>query len=319
MDLMSARELHEEDIANLIIQGVEENLHLDYKSLGALENADNKKREISKDVSAFANSDGGSIIYGVKEFDQPEKKHLPEKIEEGYNPGEISKEWLEGVINSRIKPRIQGIMIIPVRLTNGRNVYVVNVPKSFTSHQASDYRYYKRYNFESIPMEDFEIRDVMNRSKYPFLEPEFETQQHEDRAGNKSYELRVKLINKGTILVNNFELEISLPDSMVKDARGFFRMKNEERVVRIAPAGHAQFSNVTYRRLYFINPIGRTVIFPDQEFYLLPGPEGKSSVECVMDPQLLEVRLYDNLYWKLYADNMPFKEGQVRLNSIFPI
>lgn len=316
MDLLSARELKEEDIAKLVAEGVEENLHLEYKALGALEKNDYKKKEISKDVSSFANSDGGLIIYGVKEFDQLEKRHLPEGIEGGYNPNDISKEWLEDVINSRIKPKIQGIIIIPVRLINNTNIYVVNIPKSSSAHQASDYRYYKRYNFESIPMEDFEVRDVMNRSKYPLLEPIFHTQKHTDGAGKKSYELKINLINRGSMVVTHFELEISLPASMVKDVRGVFKNKIENRVARVAPAGGAQFIEVVYRKLYLINPIERIVIFPDQEFQLLPDPVGKSSIECVLDPNIDGVYLFDNLYWKLYADNMPFKEGQVRLSSL---
>jgi hypothetical protein len=31
------------------------------------------------------------------------------------------------------------------------------------AHQARDYRYYKRHNFNALPMEDYEVRDVMNR------------------------------------------------------------------------------------------------------------------------------------------------------------
>ena len=53
---------------DLVLQGkygmldgneIEENLHLDYKSAGALSKIDRKKDEITKDVSALANSDGG--------------------------------------------------------------------------------------------------------------------------------------------------------------------------------------------------------------------------------------------------------------------
>ena len=40
---------------------------------------------------------------------------------------------------------------------------VVEIPKSLTAHQARDLRYYRRYNFESVAMVDYEIRDVMNR------------------------------------------------------------------------------------------------------------------------------------------------------------
>ena len=53
----------------MILNQTEENLHLDYKGAGSLATIDGKKKEISKDISAFANSDGGFVIYGIREFD----------------------------------------------------------------------------------------------------------------------------------------------------------------------------------------------------------------------------------------------------------
>lgn len=47
------------DLQNLIDSEVEENLNLDYKAAGALEKNPKKKDEVSKDVSAMANSAGG--------------------------------------------------------------------------------------------------------------------------------------------------------------------------------------------------------------------------------------------------------------------
>jgi hypothetical protein len=44
--------------------------------------------------------------------------------------------------------------------------YAVDVPQatSRAPHQSKDHRYYKRSNFESKPMEDYEVRDAMRRS-----------------------------------------------------------------------------------------------------------------------------------------------------------
>lgn len=153
-------------IEELISTGVEENLNLDYKAADALAKTDGKKAEISKDVSAFANSGGGIIIYGVQEFTELAKRHLPEKI----NPIDrtvISKEWLEQVINSNMSPKINGLKIYPVTIGNVENnevVYVVDIPQSNTAHQAKDKRYYRRYNFESVQMDDYEIKDIINRA-----------------------------------------------------------------------------------------------------------------------------------------------------------
>jgi len=154
----------EEDILALISNKVEESISLEYKSCGALSTGDKAKFEIGKDVSAFANSVGGTIIYGIKE---KEDGHIPLEVDDGFNPKEITKEWLEAIIDSRISPKINGVMITPIELTQtrpGKYIYVVEIPPSLKApHQASDFRYYKRYNFKSMPMEDYEIKDVANR------------------------------------------------------------------------------------------------------------------------------------------------------------
>jgi Schlafen, AlbA_2 len=53
---------------------IEESLVLDYKAANSLGQSDRKKMEVTKDVSAMANSAGGTIIYGLKECAEPEKK-----------------------------------------------------------------------------------------------------------------------------------------------------------------------------------------------------------------------------------------------------
>jgi len=164
-------------VEQYIADGIEENIHLDYKGAGSISKKRDKKSEISKDVSAFANSDGGIIIYGVKEFDDLDKNHLPEKI----NPvdgNEYSKEWLEQIINSTISPKIHDIIITPIQIgkkEDNQVVYVVEIPKSNTAHQMNDKRYYRRYNFQSIAMEDWEIKDIINRLSKTQFKLRFET------------------------------------------------------------------------------------------------------------------------------------------------
>lgn len=144
----------EDDLLQLIATRQEEHLRLDFKAADALGQTDSKKTEISKDVSAFANSAGGVILYGVRE--SPEPPHTADELSP-IDPTAYSKEWLEQVINSRIHPRIQGIVINPVELNTkhpGKYAYAVLIPEGTTAHQASDKRYYKRFNFKSEPMED---------------------------------------------------------------------------------------------------------------------------------------------------------------------
>jgi hypothetical protein len=48
---------------------------------------------------------------------------------------------------------------------------VIVIPQATTRapHQANDKRYYKRYNFQSVAMEDYEVKDIMKRSTSPDL------------------------------------------------------------------------------------------------------------------------------------------------------
>ena len=188
----------EERLQVLVRDRVEENAVLEYKRCDSLQKTDGKRVEISKDVSAFANAAGGEIVYGMIAEDQ-----APSQLGNGLDPADISKEWLEQVINGKIQPRIDGVRIFPVPLDKshpGKVAYVVEVPQSLTAHQAADQRYYKRFNFQSIPMEDYEIRDVMNRVKHPRLEPKisYVVDRRQERNGrNRAYQLLISLVNSG--------------------------------------------------------------------------------------------------------------------------
>lgn len=160
----------EAELKRYIREGIEESLTLDYKS-GAALNKDansNRNKEIAKDISAMANSAGGVIIYGIGE-ENANGRFRPVKLAPVHRSS-CSRETLEQIISSNIQPRISGIKINPVPLSSAPDhvAYVVLIPQSHTVHQVgTNKRYYKRFNFESVPMEDFEIRDVLNRQANP--------------------------------------------------------------------------------------------------------------------------------------------------------
>lgn len=154
-----------EDLKRLIETKTPESIELEYKRREAL--SPDKKDEISKDVSAFANSAGGTIVYGMQEV-------------RGIPTGLIGLErsdrdwcaWLDQVITSGIQRRIDGVRINCVGLegVGSGTAIVVCIPQSFRApHQASDKKFYKRYNGRSEPMEEYEVRDVSRRAEGPLL------------------------------------------------------------------------------------------------------------------------------------------------------
>lgn len=191
-----------EDIEGLINNEVEENIHLDYKASAALEKNDRKRAEITKDVSAFANSDGGIIIYGISEED-----HRPKEL--SFIDGRIyTKEWLENVIQL-IQPRIEGIRIFPIRGDDmGQTLYVVKIPRSGNApHMANDRRYYKRYNFMSVPMEDYEVKDLFYRMATPDLDiVGCSFYQIGESDNDITYNLKASVVNYGHTVCDSFKL-----------------------------------------------------------------------------------------------------------------
>ena len=151
------------DIQALIDNHAEESVHLELKRADALsmENAD----KITKTLSAFANSDGGVIIYGIEE-----KDHVASGF--SFVNGKIITSEKISLLARYVQPAINGLTIYPIRKDDdfSKSIYVVKVPRSDKApHMAKDHRYYKRNNVESIPMEDFDVKDVMNRIHKPQL------------------------------------------------------------------------------------------------------------------------------------------------------
>ncbi len=147
------------DLKELIDNQVEESTYLDFKSAPSLEKSDKKRAEIGKDVSAFANADGGIIIYGMKEQD-----HVADSF--SFIDGNIlTKEWLEHVISSQIAPRIENLHIYPVRVDNDleQSIYIVKIPASTRVPHMSGDKYYRRYDFQSVPMQDYEVRNLFEK------------------------------------------------------------------------------------------------------------------------------------------------------------
>ncbi|MCB1486725.1 MAG: ATP-binding protein [Bauldia sp.] len=152
-----------DDLDRLVQDAVEESLTLEYKASEALARESKKIDELCKDVSAMANAAGGQIIYGI-----PEIKHKPQAIDAGTKSSILDREWIEQILLSRVQPRMNFI-IKPIELNNSSFAYVITIPQSSVGHQAPDRKYYKRYNFSSVPMADYEIRDVMGRTTKPEL------------------------------------------------------------------------------------------------------------------------------------------------------
>lgn len=204
-DLLTKETFTEKDIQDLIDNEIEESIYLDFKAGEALGKSDGKRKEISKDVSAFANSDGGVIIYGLNEKNH--KAHSFSFID----GNEFTKEWLEQIISSTIQRKISNLKIIPVRFENNieKTVYIVKIPKSFeTPHMCKDNRFYRRYNFESVQMEEYEIRELYSRKTIAKLQVEPFDYGKKTEEENTIISFEFHVFNEGEIPEESYKLNV---------------------------------------------------------------------------------------------------------------
>lgn len=168
-----------ERLQSLLDSQVPEDFRLEYKGLEALpvpcvqkDRWDKIRMEIGKDATAFANSDGGVIIYGIKEKRVDDGRPIPEKFQP-VSMAEFSRDQLSQIIASNSEPRLPGVRALPIPVPNQADpsqvCFVVLIPKSDTAHQASDGKYYYRNEATTAFMRDWQVRDAMNRRKVPKL------------------------------------------------------------------------------------------------------------------------------------------------------
>jgi hypothetical protein len=106
-------------------------------------------------------------------------------------------------------------------------VYVIKIPEgNQTPHMASDNRYYRRYNFESPPMEEYEVRNLYNRLQKTNLSIVELTSERREQIGGLgnieyvSFELNVLVKNEGNSIEDRFKLEIKIPHSITTSEVG---------------------------------------------------------------------------------------------------
>jgi predicted HTH transcriptional regulator len=128
--------------------------------------------EVSKALSAFANSGGGHVLFGVANdgtFDgvEPLKGRTP------------TREWLEQIIPDLVRYPLKDFRVhevepsSPTAIPQGKVLIVVDIGDSILApHQSRNGTYYYRAGSHSSPAPHFYLETLRNRLVSPVLTPE---------------------------------------------------------------------------------------------------------------------------------------------------
>lgn len=161
MPLPTDLELTDEQHLNALVLAREgEGAYLDFKRDIPRRDA-RGQQDLLSDVSAFANSAGGDLIYGVDEDGEGRAGSVVAQ------PGNMDEEArrVQDVLMNNIEPRVPGFQVVAVPVEGGF-VLLVRVPQSWVGpHRVkTNNAFYSRENGRKRPLDVPEIRDLFLRS-----------------------------------------------------------------------------------------------------------------------------------------------------------
>lgn len=128
------------DLKELQNNSVSESKTLEYKKELNLK-SDSDKKEFLADITAFANTSGGDIIYGISE-----KSGIPDSLDGiGIEDLDSLKQQIENILRDGLEPRISGILIREIEKQKGIYFLMIRIPKSWISPHRVSYKDSKRF------------------------------------------------------------------------------------------------------------------------------------------------------------------------------
>ncbi|MFQ5814600.1 MAG: helix-turn-helix domain-containing protein [Anaerolineae bacterium] len=154
------------DVQKLVSESVCESRRLEYKSAWWGSN-DEARREMLRDISAFANSEGGHILLGIE-------------VQRGAGAGDLEcpsalvgvprADYSEKILRScrdNLDPPCKGIGVRQIELDSEKIIVVIRVPQSLTAPHMVTFKglnqLWQRHGTDKQPMSTAEIRELIHR------------------------------------------------------------------------------------------------------------------------------------------------------------
>ncbi len=309
--------------------GQHESMRLEFKSCRLFDNKRKGINDLSKEASAFANSEGGAILIGIEEKKEGKTRVADRLL--GIDSEIIAPEWLQQIIESNISPYLPGIRVHRVPFSDGnagKIGFAILIPRGTTAYQANDMKYYGRSEYEKKALPDHEIRLLMmkgriaqatvltgyselitaedhnlrEKKRVEALRASKRIFRREDEVKEVDYDrylIQLEVLNTSDITISNFAFEINLESSFL------VKYKNKKRFR--FPQSRSIYNTGT--RDIWEPP---ELLFPRDRLQL---PTEKLEFRVPVNQDFFSKKSV--LHWKVFLDNAPPCNGSIDLRQVF--
>ena len=281
---------------------------------------------LSKALSAFANSGGGTLVLGLKQDGKIWQ------VDDGGIAAQVgrasTKEWLEDIIPHLVELPLQIFNVYEAKrnpadsqIDPEKAIFVIEIGDSTAApHQATDKFYYGRIAGKSKPLSHRFILDILGRRQNPKIELTFEitkkyqTQKIQGFTTPQKYVrhlLDITAHNIGRVYVQYLAICLYVPKPLILktlNSQEIFVTRDDQR----------EYWESSYTNLVidFIDPlsdrhgVGRYAP-------VLPGLKHSWSYSLSNDYDYQKLSVSDQIiHWEVYADNAPPDTDSVALKDI---
>ncbi len=299
------------------------------------------KSNISKAISAFANSGGGTLLFGLL---NPNSKW---QVDDGGIDLAVKKpstrEWLEDIIPTLVDFPLTSFNVYAVQRKNdnsqiaeGRGVFVIEIPDSEQApHQATDNKYYVRVGGKSRPIGHRLVADILGRRSYPKIQLEFflksslyhETSfipkmsgfsiaASEEKPKKRKWELVIRATNSGRVFAQYMNCFVLIPAALVPKEELEFDYTSDDDFEEIDGIKYVTWSKRnTQRDIIKVEGLGTNQYGSSWFDPILPNLSFTWDWD-IFEEFDMEKHGDLKIYWEVYADNAPPQKGHTLVKEI---
>jgi Putative DNA-binding domain len=290
---------------------------------------------LSTQVSAFANSGGGTIVYGIDDAPAGSVRRVSAEGGISLNLKGGTKEWLEDQIPNLVNfpLAVFNIYVLISKQNNSqigadKGLFLINIPSSETApHQARDNKYYARIAGKSRPINHQFVVDIIGRAKYPKMKMNVRLLSDEEKYSSHSDNnpiVRFTCKNTGRVFANYVNGWVYIPTTLVHK-RGYETTIDEKEYLSI------YFENVRKEKIGEEKVTRRNFLGNQDSYYtsteplyitrydpVLPGMQFGAATEELSQIEIDQLKDFseEEIHWKIYADNAPVKKGFIKIKDL---